>query len=319
MLLVCEFCPSGFSPSQAIGERGPRLLKLCATIFYSAYHIYLCFFDLKCIIIPILFVLLESIFCAGFSAALAAKAHGLSYRVLEQDSLGGSVFQYPRGKLVMTQPAVLPIVGEVRLTTTSKEALLEFWQGVEKEQELCISYQEHVSAIERTEQGVFRVTSSSGEFVAAQVLLAIGRRGTPRKLGVPGEDLPKVVYRLIDPDQYLGRHVLVVGGGDSALEAAASVAEAGAAAVTLSYRGEAFGRAKKRNRERVEAAMRSGILKALMKSNVIEITTGSVRIDHAGHELELPNDDVIVNAGGVLPTEFLRSIGIVVETKYGTA
>ncbi len=256
---------------------------------------------------------------AGFSAALAAKAHGLSYRVLEQDSLGGSVFQYPRGKLVMTQPAVLPIVGEVRLTTTSKEALLEFWQGVEKEQELCISYQEHVSAIERTEQGVFRVTSSSGEFVAAQVLLAIGRRGTPRKLGVPGEDLPKVVYRLIDPDQYLGRHVLVVGGGDSALEAAASVAEAGAAAVTLSYRGEAFGRAKKRNRERVEAAMRSGILKALMKSNVIEITTGSVRIDHAGHELELPNDDVIVNAGGVLPTEFLRSIGIVVETKYGTA
>lgn len=256
---------------------------------------------------------------AGFAAALAAKAHGLSYRVLEQDSLGGSVFQYPRGKLVMTQPAVLPIVGEVRLTTTSKEALLEFWQSVEREHELAISYREHVSAIEPREQGGFRVTSSSGHWEAAQVLLAIGRRGSPRKLGVPGEDLPKVVYRLIDPEQYSGRHVLVVGGGDSALEAAASVAEAGAASVTLSYRGEAFGRAKRRNRERVTEAEGTGILTVLMQSNVRAIGQGTVRIEQAGRDLELRNDDVIVNAGGVLPTEFLRSIGIVVETKYGTA
>jgi thioredoxin reductase (NADPH) len=152
------------------------------------------------------------------------------------------------------------------------------------------------------------------------VLLAIGRRGTPRKLGVPGEELPKVVYRLIDPEQYRGRKVVVVvGGGDSALEAAASVAELGDSEVILSYRGEAFQRAKQRNRQRVDEASAKGQLKVLLNSTIREIRPEAVVLKHADRELKVANDAVIVSAGGILPNDFLRSIGIEVETKFGTA
>jgi thioredoxin reductase len=160
--------------------------------------------------------------------------------------------------------------------------------------------------------------SSRGEHLAANVLLAIGRRGTPRKLGVPGEELPKVVYRLIDPEQYRGQRVLVVGGGDSALEAAASIAEAGGH-VGLSYRGEAFGRAKARNRERVDRAARDGTLEVLLSSQLRRIDASSVTLDQRGALRRLANDAVIINAGGELPDEFLRNIGVAVDTKYGTA
>ena len=150
------------------------------------------------------------------------------------------------------------------------------------------------------------------------MLLAIGRRGTPRKLDVTGEDLPKVVYRLIDPEQYRGQRVLVVGGGDSALEAAASVAEAGGQ-VTLSYRGDAFTRAKPRNRDRVAAAERAGQLQLLLQSRVERIEKERVLLRSQEGHLILPNDAVIVSAGGILPSDFLRRVGIHVETKYGTA
>ena len=151
------------------------------------------------------------------------------------------------------------------------------------------------------------------------VLLAIGRRGTPRKLGVPGEDLSKVVYRLIDPEQYRGRRVLVVGGGDSALEAATSIADEADTIVTLSYRSAAFARAKEKNRKKVQQAEAGGRLRVLLSSNVREIGQRSVSIEQDGSLLEIENDAVIVSAGGVLPTPFLKEIGITVETKYGTA
>jgi thioredoxin reductase len=165
----------------------------------------------------------------------------------------------------------------------------------------------------------FNVVTNKGTYAARSVLLAIGRRGTPRKLGVPGEELPKVVYRLIDPEQYSGQHVLVVGGGDSALEAAASVAELGTTSVVLSYRGDAFQRAKQRNRERVTAAERAGSLRVMLSSSVKEIVADAVAIEQTGTMHRIRNEAIIVNAGGVLPTEFLRSVGIHVETKYGTA
>jgi thioredoxin reductase len=151
------------------------------------------------------------------------------------------------------------------------------------------------------------------------VLLAIGRRGTPRKLGVTGEELPKVVYRLLDPEQYRDRRVLVVGGGDSALEAAAAVADAGAAEVTLSYRGDAFNRAKARNREQVQGASSAGRLRTLLRSNVLQIEPDAVLLDCDGRTDRIANDAVIVSAGGVLPTAFLQTLGIAIETKHGTA
>jgi len=256
---------------------------------------------------------------AGFSASLAALERKMRFVTLEQESLGGCVFQYPRGKIVMTQPARLPIVGDVKVSTTSKEELLQIWQRIEKQVGLEINCQERVEAIEQVDGG-FRVRSSKREYQAHSVLLAIGRRGTPRKLGVPGEDLPKVVYRLIEPEQYRAQHVLVVGGGDSALEAAASIAELNEPGmVTLSYRGDAFGRAKPRNRDRISAVERDGRLRVLLKSQVREIEPGSVTLSHEGRSEALRNDAVIVSAGGVLPTDFLKSIGIEIDTKYGTA
>jgi thioredoxin reductase (NADPH) len=151
------------------------------------------------------------------------------------------------------------------------------------------------------------------------VLLSIGRRGTPRKLGVPGEDCDKVVYRLIEPEQYAGQDVLVVGGGDSALEAALSLAEAPDTRVALSYRGEAFSRAKPKNRQRIEEAEAAGGMQVFLGSEVLEIGEKTVKLRCEDETLGLPNDAVLVCAGGVLPTPFLRSIGIEIETKRGAA
>lgn len=255
---------------------------------------------------------------AGFAASLAALARKLRCVTVEQESLGGSVFQYPRGKLVMTAPATVPLIGKVSFRQTDKESLLRFWQEAERRTGVKINYRERVEQITR-EAGGFAVRTSRAQYHTQNVLLAIGRRGTPRKLGVRGEELPKVVYRLIDPEQYAGQQVLVVGGGDSALEAAVSVSEAAGSSVTLSYRGDNFDRAKGRNRDRVKSAVRQGRLTVLMKSNVQEIQPDAVAIEQDGSTVNLRNDAVIISAGGVMPTEFLQRIGIAVETKYGTA
>jgi len=254
---------------------------------------------------------------AGLAASLAAKKMGLSYQTVEQEALGGAVFQYPRGKLVMTAPVDLPIVGKVQFRNTSKETLLKFWNQACQGNALKIGYQERVESVEKKE-GAFHVRTSKNQYVASNVLLGIGRRGTPRKLGVPGEELSKVVYRLIDPEQYRAKHVLVVGGGDSALEAAASIAELGDATVALSYRGDAFQRAKQRNRQRVDQAIAKGQLQVLLNSQVREIRPEEVVLKQADKEIKLRNDAVIVSAGGILPNDFLKSIGIQVETKWGT-
>lgn len=255
---------------------------------------------------------------AGFSASLGAHEKKLRYRTVEQDSLGGTVFKFPRGKLVMTAPVKLPIIGKVKFRETRKETLLKFWQEVEKRTGVKIHYGEKMDDIQR-EDGFFRVVTTKGEYTAGCVLLAIGRRGTPRKLGVPGEDVPKVVYNLIDPEQYRNQHVLVVGGGDSALEAATSIAEEPGTTVTISYRSASFSRAKAKNRDKVEAAAEAGRLQVLMNSNVKEIREREVDIDVEGKLITIPNDAMIVCAGGILPTPFLKKIGIEVETKHGTA
>lgn len=255
---------------------------------------------------------------AGFSASLTALSRKMRCVTLEQEALGGCVFQYPRGKVVMTSPADLPLVGKMRFREASKEQLLEFWLDVERKTGVKINYHERVEAIDREGDG-FLVKSSKGEYRTHSVLLSIGRRGTPRKLGVPGEERPKVVYRLIDPVQYAGKHVLVVGGGDSALEAAASIAEVEGTSVVLSHRGEAFDRAKPKNRARIAAASQAGRLQVLMKSQVKNIDVDAVTIDCSGAVRDFRNDAVIVSIGGVLPTDFLKKIGIHVETKYGTA
>ncbi len=254
---------------------------------------------------------------AGIAASLAAKEKNLKFRTLEQDSLGGTVFSFPRGKIVMTAPVELPLIGTVKFTETTKEILLEFWEKVVEKAGLQISYNERVEAVNRRGD-FFEVVTNKNTFEARAVLLAIGRRGTPRRLGVPGENTSKVVYRLIDPAQYRGQHVLVVGGGDSALEAATSLADEQGTTVTLSYRADAFSRAKEKNRNKVDEAAAAKRLNVLLKSNVLSIDEKQVTIEFNGKTLEIENDAVIVCAGGILPTPFLKDCGIMVETKYGT-
>jgi thioredoxin reductase (NADPH) len=255
---------------------------------------------------------------AGFSASLAAMQHRLRFITIEQDSFGGTVAHFPRGKLVMTAPAHLPLIGTVKFREVSKERLLAFWHRAAQRTGLRINYGERVESVTRVGSD-FEVRTTRGCYPTRSVLLAIGRRGTPRRLGVPGEGLPKVVYRLIDPQQYRGRHVLVVGGGDSALEAAANIVAEPGTTVTLSHRSEGFSRAKLKNRERVEAARKSGRLKVLLQTDIEKIGTHDVELAQNGKRTAIRNDAVIVCAGGILPTPFLESIGIEVETKYGTA
>lgn len=255
---------------------------------------------------------------AGISAGLAAIAAGLRYKVIEQeDSLGGTVYHYPRNKIAMTAPVKLAIVGTVRMGEIQKEALLEFWQDVVRKTGLQLSLRERMEHIERRPDGSFAVHTSAGVHTARSVVLAIGRRGSPRKLDVPGEESSKVVYRLIDRQQYRGRAVVVVGGGDSALEAAVALAEQPQTDVTLSYRSAAFSRVKAKNRERVEELEKSGRLRVLLESNVVSIDEHAVTIERHGEATSMKNDAVIVCAGGILPTPLLQKVGIEFETKFG--
>jgi thioredoxin reductase len=163
------------------------------------------------------------------------------------------------------------------------------------------------------------VKTSKGEYTADKILLTIGRRGTPRKLGIPGEDLPKVVYRLIDPEQYINQKVLIVGGGDSALEAALAIADVEGSEVSLSYRSESFSRAKAKNRDKISHYAEQGKIILYLPSNLKSVEPDSMTLDYKGEILTLANDAIIINAGGILPTGFLKEIGIQVDTKYGTA
>ena len=255
---------------------------------------------------------------AGFTATLAAKVGNLKSVTVEQESLGGTVAHFPRRKLVMTQPAELPIIGKVKFKEVQKEDLIEFWQGVEKKTGVKINYNERVETVSSVAAGGgYQVKTNQGEYNTRTILLAIGRRGTSRQLGVPGENMPKVSYRLIDPEQYRNQHVLVVGGGDSALEAATSIAAEPGTVVTLSYRSGAFSRAKQKNREKLEAAENAGKVRVLLSSNVKQIESDSVTIALEDGLETIQNDEVIVSAGGILPTKFLQDIGINVVTKRG--
>jgi thioredoxin reductase len=256
---------------------------------------------------------------AGISASLAAKEQGLRFETLEQESLGGTVAHYPRGKIVMTSPVDLPIYGPVKLRETTKEALLALWEDVISQTQIKIQFGCRVERVEQLSGNIFSIQATTRRLRARAVLLAIGRRGTPRKLGVSGEEQSKVVYRMIDAEQYVDQHVVVVGGGDSALEAAWSLAEVSGTSVTLSYRNAAFGRAKAKNRESIQRAVEGGQLQVLLSSKVIGIGEDSIDIETSNGSVRLENDAVIVCAGGILPTDFLRSMGVEVVTRHGDA
>lgn len=253
---------------------------------------------------------------AGLGAALEAKRQGVRYLLLEQGEFGGAIRHYPRQKLVMTRPMDLPGYGRVQMSTARKEELVELFEKVVAETGLEVCTHERVDKVDK--QGDhFVVTTNKRVVHATRVVLTVGRRGTPRKLGVPGEDQEKVAYRLLDPELYDHQQILVVGGGDSAVEAACCLAEQPGNRVTLSYRKASFSRPKAANQERLRKAEEDGVLQVMRSSNVKKIGLDRVVMAHEGEEQILPNDYVFVFAGGVLPTRFLQQAGIKIQTHYG--
>jgi thioredoxin reductase len=247
---------------------------------------------------------------AGISASHRAIENKLNYVTLEQDEIGGTVAKYPRQKLVMTSPVEFPMYGKFKKTELSKENLLAFWDMVLNRADFNCVTREKVEQIAKAEDGVFTVKSANNQYRARAVILALGKTGTPRKLGVAGEELPKVMYRLIEVDHYVNKKILVVGGGDSAVEAAMGLANQVGNQVTLCYRGAQFSRIKDRNSKRIEECMRSGKVEVLFETNPKEFNPESVVLDVKGSTREIPNDYVWIFAGGIPPYDFLKKIGI---------
>ena len=251
---------------------------------------------------------------AGLAAALGAKAAGLRYVVLEQDEVGGTILHYPRQKLVLTSPVVLPLYGKLKFTEITKEDLLALWLQIVHRFALNIVTHRKVESIQE-HGGGFIITSGDETFHGTNVMLGLGRRGSPRKLGVNGEELPKVMYRLIEAETYTKKKILVVGGGDSAIEAAVALANQQGNTVTLSYRRDSFLRLKDKNEQRINEFLDAGRLRAILNSNVAEIQPEAVIIQECDKILHtLPNDFVFVFAGGELPTDLLRRAGIRMRT-----
>src|SRR4051794_22316457 len=247
---------------------------------------------------------------AGITASLRAIENKLNYLTLEQDEVGGTVAKYPRQKLVMTSPVEFPMYGKFKKMQLSKENLLAFWDMILNRADFNVSTGEKVEDIQKDADGIFTVITATNQYRSRAVVLALGRAGEPRKLGVKGEDLPKVMYRLIEADHYINKKILVIGGGDSAVEAAMGLANQKGNQVTLSYRSERFSRIKERNARRIEECAKSGKVRVLFNSNPVEFKSESVILDIAGAKQEIPNDFVWIFAGGTPPNTFLKKIGV---------
>lgn len=256
---------------------------------------------------------------AGISASLAAKKYKLTALILEQDTLGGTVFTFPRSKIVMTAPMDLPIYGKVKFYETSKTELLNLWKEVINKNGIVIKENTKVENIEFHGNRFIVETVGKEQFSARKIILSIGRRGTPRKLGVPGEDKPKVAYRLMEPELISKKHIVIVGGGDSAIETALLLTDQNK--VTLSYRGETFSRIKPGNNLKIREAISQNRVDVRFRTNLISIEDDHVKIMDimSEKETELKNDLVYIFAGGELPTQFLEKVGIKITKKFGEA
>jgi thioredoxin reductase/ferredoxin len=246
---------------------------------------------------------------AGLSAALEAHRRGLNYVVLEQGTLADTVRKYPRHKILFAEPLSIPLYGDLWIADASKESLLSVWESIVAETGLRIRTNRRVDQLVRSGD-LFRIRAGDHECHARCVVLAMGRRGTPRRLGVPGEEQAKVVYDIAEMEDFAGRRVLVVGGGDSAIESALGLANQPGTTVHLSYRGADFARAKDRNRAKLDAAVAKGTVTLLLGSTVREVRADVVVLDAAGESMILPNDDVVVRIGGDAPYAFLQQVGV---------
>ncbi|MCC6815834.1 MAG: NAD(P)-binding domain-containing protein [Saprospiraceae bacterium] len=254
---------------------------------------------------------------AGISASLQAKKSGLKAIILEQDTLGGTVFSFPRAKVVMTAPMDIPLHGKIKLFRTSKKELLDLWLSLIEKHQIEVKENSKVENIYKQKNEFLIKTLRNEELTSQSVLLAIGRRGTPRKLGVKGEELEKVAYRLLEPEFITNKNIIVVGGGDSAIESALLLADDNK--VILSYRSDKFSRLKPKNAENIQKANDENKIKVILNSNLLEITSSKVdiKLNNSDEILKFDNDLVYIFAGGELPTQFLQNSGIEITKRFG--
>jgi thioredoxin reductase/ferredoxin len=252
----------------------------------------------------------------GLACALASRQHGLDFVLLDQEPVvGGTVAKYPRRKLVLTEPIELPLHGRLPRREYHKEELVELWGRLARQHALPFRGAVRFDRAERLADGTFAVHTDQGVLRARCVVLAVGRRGVPRRLDVPGEELPHVAYSLLDAAAYRGRRVVVVGGGDSAVETALALAEQPDNTVTLVYRQERFVRIRRRNRERLEASLAAGRIESLLGTEVTAIGDQHVELSpraagDGGVALQLRADDVFVMIGGTTPFAALAASGV---------
>ncbi len=251
---------------------------------------------------------------AGLSASLTCEQYGLRYITLEQGEIAATIRQYPRQKFLMAEPLEIPLYGSLYVGDGTKEALLSVWETIIANTGVRINTAEKVESLQKNSAG-FHVLTRKGDYRARYVVLAIGKRGTPRKLGVPGEELPKVSYRVIEAETYEDNDILVVGGGDSAIEAALALSRSGKNRVTLSYRGDSFRRARARNVQQLETAQRDGRMQLRLNSQVRQIDAAQVALGTGDREIVLANDFVFPLIGGESPEDFLRKVGIEIVEK----
>lgn len=256
---------------------------------------------------------------AGISATLRLMQAGLRVSMIDREGFGGTILHYPRAKVVMTGALELPLYGKVARRELSKEELVSLWADVRAKHDPPFVAGELVTGLEALDDGNWAVICERTVYRAANVILALGGRGSPQKLGVAGEEHAKVSYRLLEPGEFSGKHVLVVGGGNSAVESALALAEyQGCASVALSYRRGEFARCRAQNRERIASAIQNGAVQAHLSTVLEEISEAHVTLrDAHGGRARLANDAVIAQLGGTPPARLLSSLGIGLITKYG--
>lgn len=255
---------------------------------------------------------------AGIASTLSLMQAGLNVLLIEREAFGGTIMHYPRAKVVMTGALDIPLYGRVSHRTMSKEELVGVWTDIYHKVRPPLATEELVERLDLGTDGMWTVYTRTGARRAANVVLALGVRGAPAKLGVPGEDSKKVAYRLLEPEEFAGKHVMVVGGGNSAVESALALADAGRCkSVAISYRRDKFARCRAENRRRIDEAIQTQRVHFMPNSHVVEVEENAVKLRALEGDKSYANDAVIVQIGGTPPSSILKSFGIELVTKYG--
>lgn len=257
---------------------------------------------------------------AGIAAGLKAIEKKRSYLIIDQNTFGGTVANFPRQKIVMSKPAELPVVGKMQFQSdkVSKEQLLAYWGNIRQRTGLKVTESCKFEGVADLGNGVFQIKTSKGEFKAAKIILAMGVRGSPRKLGLKNEDMSKVTYSLIDASQYVSKEIAVVGSGNSALEAVISLCNSKLNnKINLLIRGPGFDRSNQENQDAVKDLEAAGRVKIHYNTVCSAIEEKTIEIASGDKKQSIANDYLFIFAGAEIPFKFLMDLGIQIDKKFG--